>query len=226
MRFTLIAAALLLPVVGAAQTTVYANTFESGAAGAAFSGAGTVQSTGGLSAFGFGAQHLKNDGTAASVLTLGGLASHNMMSLTFDLGMWDSIDYRDDFFRITADGFDLFNGTFGNYATPSGQCEGPGTVLTPPFLDFNNPNYGYSGYHDCARQVTFSFAHSSSSAVFSWQYPNSQNAPDESFGIDNILVQTDAAGTPPVTTTPEPSTYLLVAAGLGVMFTVRRKVVR
>ncbi len=74
MRFSLIAAALLLPAVGAAQTTVYTNTFESGVAGAAFSGAGTVQSTGGLSAFGFGAQHLKNDGISSSVLTLGGLA--------------------------------------------------------------------------------------------------------------------------------------------------------
>ncbi|MEP6836363.1 MAG: PEP-CTERM sorting domain-containing protein [Gemmatimonas sp.] len=224
MRFSLIAAALLLPAVGAAQTTVYTNTFESGVAGAAFSGGGTVQGTGGLDVFGFGAQHLKNDGTAASILTLGGLASHSSMSLTFDLAMWDSIDYNDDTFQITADGVNLFSGTFGNYGAQSGQCEGPGTVLTPPFLDFNNPNYGYSANHDCARHVTFSFAHTSSSAVFSWQYPNSQNAPDESFGIDNILVQTNA--TAPVTTAPEPGTYLLVAAGLGAMFTVRRKVAR
>ena len=224
MRFSLIAAALLLPAVGAAQTTVYTNTFESGVAGAAFSGAGTVQSTGGLSAFGFGAQHLKNDGTTASVLTLGSLASHSTMSLTFDLAMWDSIDFGNDIFQVKADGVNLFNGTFGNYGTTSGQCEGPGTVLTPPFVDFSNPNYGYGSNHDCARHVTFSFAHSSTSAVFSWQYPNSQTAPDESFGIDNILVQTNA--TPPVTTTPEPNTYLLVAAGLGAMFAARRKVAR
>ena len=224
MRFSLMAAALLLPAVGAAQTTVYTNTFENGVAGAAFSGAGTVLSTFGLSAFGFGAQHLKNDGTTASVLTLGGLASHSTMSLTFDLGMWDSIDFDNDIFQIKADGVNLFNGAFGNYVTPSGQCEGPGTVLTPPFTDFNIPNYGYNFNHDCARHVTYSFAHSSSSAVFSWQYPNSQTAPDESFGIDNILVQTNAAS--PVTTTPEPSTYLLVAAGLGAMFAARRKVAR
>lgn len=224
MRFSLIAAALLLPAVGAAQTTVYANTFESGVAGAAFSGAGTVQSTGGLSAFGFGAQHLKNDGTSASVLTLGGLASHSTMSLTFDLAMWDSIDFDLDIFQIKADGVALFNGAFGNYRTPSGECEGPGTVLTPPFIDFFHTDYGYSANHDCARNVTFSFAHNSNSAVFSWQYPNSQTAPDESFGIDNILVETNAET--PVITTPEPSTYLLVAAGLGVMFTVRRKIAR
>ena len=224
MRFSLMAAALLLPAVGAAQTTVYTNTFENGVAGAAFSGAGTVLSTFGLSAFGFGAQHLKNDGTTASVLTLGGLASHSTMSLTFDLAMWDSIDFDNDIFQIKADGVNLFNGAFGNYVTPSGQCEGPGTVLTPPFTDFNIPNYGYNFNHDCARHVTYSFAHSSSSAVFSWQYPNSQTAPDESFGIDNILVQTNAAS--PVTTTPEPSTYLLVAAGLGAMFAARRKVAR
>ena len=106
------------------------------------------------------------------------------MSLTFDLAMWDSIDFGEDIFQIKADGVYLFNGNFGNYGTTSGQCEGPGTVLTPSFLDFNNPDYGYGANHDCARHVTFSFAHTSSSAVFSWQYPNSQTAPDESFGID------------------------------------------
>ena len=223
MRSAWLLSLLLLPAVASAQTTVYSNDFESGAAGAQFSGAGAVQTTGGLNAFGFGANHLRNDGTSATILSLAGIGTHSSMTLKFSLAMWDSIDWPGDLFVVKADGVDLFNGSFGNYFTPSGQCEGPGTVLTPAFVDFANPNYGYStGFHDCARAVSFTFALSASTVAFSWQYPLSQGGLDESFGIDNVQVQIPTVGRPD-TTVPEPSTYAMMGAGLAGLLLVRRK---
>jgi len=215
-------AVLLLPAVGAAQTTVYSNNFESGSAGAAFSGPASVQGTFGLSAFGFGSQHLRNSERGATVLSLSGLGTHSLLSLSFDLAMWDSID-NGDIFNVKVDGTDLFNASFGNYFTTSDQCEGPGTVLTPSFTGFFAPDYGYAGNRDCARRVAFSFAHSASTAVFSWQYPLSQGGLDESFGIDNVLVQSNGSVQ---STVPEPGTYMLLAVGLVGIVTVRRKITR
>jgi hypothetical protein len=220
MRLVLVAAAVLLPAVAAAQTTVYSQNFESGAAGPQWSGVTTVQSTQGLSAFGFGAQHLKNDGNAPSLLTLGGLTAHTQMSLTFDLAMWDSIDMGSDIFQVFVDGTPLYNGTFGNYFPASGNCEGPGTPITPPFIDFSSPNYGYGFHRDCGMAVSFTFAHSAPSAVFSFAYPNTQGAPDESFGIDNVLVQTNARVT---TATPEPATWATLGTGLLALVAFRRR---
>lgn len=219
MRRSWFLSLLLVPAVASSQTTVYSNNFESGVAGAAFSGAGTVQSSGGLSAFGFGANHLKNDGAAATLLSLNGIGSHSSMTLSFSFAMWDSIDWGDTF-QLKADGVDLFNGSFGNYFTPSGECQGPGTQLTPAFVDFSTPDYGYNGNHDCARAVSFTFAHSASTVQFSFQYPNTQGAPDESFGIDNVLVE--IPGTP-VSTVPEPSTYAMMGVGLAALLVARRK---
>jgi hypothetical protein len=210
MRFALVAAALVVPAVAAAQTTVYSNDFESGALGAEWSGGGSVQTAGGLSAFGFGLNHLRNEGTSASMLTLGGLAPHTTMTLAFDLAMWDSIDFGDTF-RLFVDGAALFDGPFGNYFTPSGECEGPGTRISDPFVDFFIPGYGVNGgFRDCARTASFTFAHSGAGALISFQYPNTQGTTDESFGVDNVLVQTDAS----VTAAPEPGTWALLATGL------------
>ena len=223
MRNAWLFSLLLLPAVASSQTTIYSNDFESGVAGAQFSGSGTVQTTGGLSAFGFGANHLRNDVATATILSLAGIGTHSSMTLNFSLAMWDSIDWPTDLFVVRADGVDLFNGSFGNYFAPGDACVGPGTQLTPAFTDFNNPNYGYNPNHDCARAVSFTFAHSASTVAFSWAYPNTQTGIDESFGIDNVVVQIPTVGTPPVNTVPEPGTYAMMGAGLAGLFLARRR---
>lgn len=209
MRFVL--AAILACIVAhsaKADMVAYSQDFESGVLGPEFSGAGSIQSTHGLSAYGFGSLHLKNDSAAASVLTLTGLAEHTSMSLSFSLAMWDSIDYGTDIFQVQIDGGFVINETFGNYFPPSGS-EGPGVQITPPTNGaFTHPDFGYSpDFRDSARAVIVTFAHSAPTVTISFQFPNSQTAPDEAFGIDNVTVSTNG------TVIPEPSSLVSMAVG-------------
>ena len=130
-----IGALLAFAIAGSAANAavVYSENFELGLGDAHWSGAGSVQSTGGLGAF-LGTYHLRNDGALGSILTLDGLASHTSLTLTFDLAMWDSIDYHDtnlDIFQISVDGTFLYNGPLGNYwgspINTYGNSIGPGT---------------------------------------------------------------------------------------------------
>jgi MYXO-CTERM domain-containing protein len=208
--------------------TVYTQDFEGSGPIPEWTGAGSVQTSAGLGAVGFGLQHFKNDGSAATTLTLTGLAPHSFIDLTFDLAMWDSLDWGSDIFQVSVNGVFAINQTFGNYfapgGCPSGCIDGPGTALTPGPTDFSNPQFGYNSFRDSARRVNFQIADSAGTAVISFQFPNTQGAPDEAFGVDNILVQTDAdAGTPGV---PEPASMMLALGGLAAGAAWRRRCVK
>lgn len=187
---------------------IYQQDFEHGV-DKCWSGAGTNQTTGGLAAFGLGNYHLRSESDLPSVFTLTGLPPHTSMTLTFDLAMWDSIDYHDscatclDVFQISVDGVSLYNGYFGNYwGTPInvyGNSFGPGTPLTPDFTAYYAPDYGYGTFRDSARRVSYSFPHTSQSAVFTFQYPSSQGGVDESYGLDNVNVSVNSEIRPKLT---------------------------
>lgn len=198
----------------AADTGVYLQNFESGNAGAAWSGAGAVQGAGVLP--GFGAQHLYNGGNQASVLTLVDLPAHTALTITFDLAIWDSVDANPggfpygDTFELAVDNTLVISTLFGNYGGPGGQSTGPGIELVP-----NNANYGYGGWVDSARQVTVTLAHTASSASFAFQFPNTQGGADEAFGLDNVMVSVSAV--------PEPGPAALLAVGLAAIGWARRR---
>ena len=206
----------------ASAVTVYSQNFE-GAVPAEFSGGGSVQGSQGLSAFGFGQQHWKNDGSSATILTLGGLATHTTVTLNFNLAMWDSIDLGNDIFTISINGNTVYSTStdFGNYFPGDNIGHGPGSNITAPFTAFATPNYGYSPtFRDSARFATFTVNDSASALDIRWQFPNTQGGSDESFGVDNIVVQTNAGQQQSV---PEPATLVLLGLGLAGLGLSRRK---
>ena len=191
---------------------VFNDNFESGTASAAWSGAGSVQASQGLAAFGgFGSFHLKNDGNQASVLTLTGLGAHTEINVQFSLAIWDSVDANPgsfpygDRFIVDLDGSNVIDAPFGNYGVPAPV--GPGTAVAMPLADF-----GYGGWIDSARVVSFTAPHTGSSITLAFSFPNTQTGSDEAFGLDNLTVSVNAV--------PEPGTWallLLGAAGLGAL---------
>ena len=226
MKPTLLLATLLgaLSLPGA---VIYQQNFEaSGSLPVGWSGAGAIETTGGLSAFGFGANHLRNDNQATTVLTLTGLAAHSTLTLSFDLALWDSVDLDGDVLTLKADGVNLISATIpiGNYFPADNLGVGPGTLLTPAFTAFALPNFGYnSDFRDSARRISsITFSHTASSAIFAFAFPDSSGNLDEAFGIDNIVVEsnTDAANPAGI---PEPSTFVLAAGALVTLITLRRK---
>ena len=212
---------------GGHAAVVYQQDFEKGTDGT-WSGGGTVQPTFGLESFGLGSNHLRNVTTDASVLTLTGLPPHSSMTLTFDLVLWDSVDFHDscegcvDRFLISIDGTILYNGNIGNYVgTPIatyGNSYGPGTPITPDFNAYYTPDYGYGTFRDSARRVAYTFAHEAASGVFAFQYPNSQGGVDESFGLDNVTVSINS------NTVPKLLNCLVTPPGLGTLAAITGRV--
>ena len=212
-----LAAAVCLPAISA---TVYSNDFEANAAG--ISGAGSLQGTQGYSGLGYGMRFLRNDALGnpqpASVLSfnLAGAATGAMLSL--DLGIIDSWDgagaFGPDFFNVKVDGVTVFSQIFSNFAAatvhPALATKAYGAVL-----GFN------STFPDSAYLLTLALGNLSAGAhsiEFFASGANWQGGSDESWGIDNVLVTANFAN--PI---PEPETYALMLAGLGVVAAVARR---
>lgn len=214
--------ALALTSATLPAAVIYQQDFEASSSfPAEFSGAGAIETTGGLSAFGLGNNHLRNAGTSATQLVISGIGPHTLIRLTYDLVLWDSVDAFSDIFQTS---YDTLNrqSFMANYGSQIAAFSGPGVLFTEPFTAFAVPNYGQNpGFRDQARRVLDTFLHSSSTLTINWSFPNSQGGSDESFGLDNILIETIDEESSAV---PEPATFAITGAAMAALaFRKRRK---
>lgn len=212
------ATAVCLPAL-AANAVVYSNDFSVGA--------GSDWSSPSLSVTPTGEQFLGEFGNSATTLTLTNLAAHNAVTISFDLYVlktWDgdNFGFGPDVWGISVNGNSSFNGfttTFSNgygptQSYPSAVFVGSAAARTGSVA---NDTLGYgSGYlGDSIYHLTFTTSHSASTFTATLFGTNLQGISDESWGIDNVSVAIAAV--------PEPESYAMLIAGLGLMGAVARR---
>lgn len=212
----LLAGAMLVSVPGVLQAgeVVYSNDFE-GAVGPEWSNTSTDVTPMGARHFlgQFGSVSVDQ----SVLLTLGDIPPHTGITVSFDLfiiASWDGhgIDVGPDIWDLTAVGVtNLLHTTFSNVQNcfDCDRCQDfPGTY---PGSDFSYKTGATEtnslGFHflygspcttvgidagDAVYHLTFSFPHTDSSLVlnFSDSLTGSKLAPDESWGLDNMVVST------------------------------------
>jgi len=222
----------------AAPTLVFSTDFDSALPVAITPGTATLTGVQGYAGLGpdgnkFGGSFLRSATGNVVTLNLNGLPAHDTISLAFLFAAIDSLDGTGtfpagDFFKIVFDGTTLFSESFAN-ATPS-QIQ---SYVPPSGVEFaRRVDLGFSGpggfYTDSAYDLGAdprfaNFAHSGSSAKIEFFVfgPGNQDLSDESWAMDNLRVSVTTNGVAPV---PEPQTYAMLLAGLGLLgFVARRR---
>lgn len=232
------ATALALACASAgAQTTVFTTDFNAGLAPQIAPGTALlegVQGFGGLGPAGatFSGNFLRSATGNTVTLTLGALPVHSTISLDLLFAAIDSLDGTGsfpsgDFLRITLDGTQIFRESFANaqisqtqsYVSPAGV-----ELARRSDLGFGGPGgfFTDSAYNFAADPQFDNFAHSASSAVFTFVIEGAgiQLLGDESWAMDNLRVSVNSNMAP----IPEPETYALMLAGLAAVgLAVRRR---
>ena len=215
---SLVAAAVTAVCLPAMSATLYSNDFEANAAG--FAGAGSLQGTQGYGGLGYGQQFLRNDAggnpQAPSVLVLNLASAATGVVLSLDLAIIDSWDGFNccgpDFFNVRVDGAPAFSEIFDSFGAPTAHP----ALVTKAF----NAGLGFNSWNDGAYLMTLNLGNLGAGVhtidFFAWG--GWQAGFDESWGIDNVLVTGDVAQA-----IPEPETYALMLAGLGVVGAVARR---
>ena len=225
------------PAVAGPPVLVFSTNFDGALPAAITPGSATltgVQGYAGLGPVGnqFGGNFLRSATGNVVTLNLSGLPAHDTISLSFLFAAIDSLDGTGvfpagDFFKIVFDGATLFSESFAN-ATPT-QIQSyvpPAGVELARHVDlgFSGPGgfYTDSAYNFGADPRFANFAHSSSSATIQFYIfgPGNQDLNDESWAMDNLRVSVTTTGVPAV---PEPETYAMLLAGLGLLLFVARR---
>jgi len=236
MLHRLIAAVFLAGCTTIAQAgiTVFSTDFDGSLAAEIAPGTATltgVQNFAGRGPSGdqFGGSFLRSATGNSVTLTLTGLPAHDSIDLAFLFAAIDSLDGTGtfpsgDFFRVSLDGSPIFRESFAN-ALPSqiqSYLPPPGVELARHVeLGFTSNFYSTdSAYNLGADPVFQGIAHTASTATFTFRIEGDgiQSLDDESWAMDNLRVNVN------VLAVPEPETYALLTAGLGLLaWTLRRR---
>jgi len=156
--------------------------------------------------------------------------------LTFDLIGYGGIDGYGG--RINTNdvydtfGFRLNDDFFGAILNMGGANPGPAVLYGNTFPSLTLVSYTDNGSGRgglASFSVDFTLLSGANSFGFNYGCCSLANGSEEGWGLRNIAVSADLLGTrQPVTSVPEPETYALMLAGLGVMGAVvrRRKVLQ
>ncbi len=234
LKAGLAAAALLAVAVvpAAAQTTtVYSNNFSNGA-GPDWSDQ-TTDTTPGTSAHPADA-FLGQLGNETETLSLNNLAPHSTVTATFDLYIINTMDGNGPFgggpdpWSLTENGNTLIATNFANFPGDTqsfGGSNGSGGYLTGGmYADQTGATekntLGYPA-NDAVYHLSFTFTDPASLLALNFVSGQNQGIGDESWGLDNVVVKTDANPVPEASTTISLG-LLLCLGGLAVAVKRRR----
>jgi hypothetical protein len=202
-----IRALLIAPIFIFSQAAVagivYTNDFEGGST-ANLSGITAIEdSPSGESFLGF------FNFNASSTLSLSGLATHTDVTLDFDvygIRSLDSTTSGDSFSLGMNGGSKLFTDYYGH---SGGKILGPTTGTA---VNHDSTALGYGSFYGGAStyHYTFTFADSASAIDFNFLFSTQSGWDDEAFGLDNVVVSTNANANASV---PEPSVLALIGIG-------------
>lgn len=191
-----------------ATTTVYSNDFQA-AVGPGWSPGVLTIATAPLPAdgsrrflgchqlLGLGPHFLPQFNCPAVSLTLTGLPSHSQLTLSLDLYViqsWDGNNaiFGPDVFDISvASGPTLLHTTFSNVPGLNQAYPGafPGNANLPRTGATESNTLGYGFFGDTVYHLAFTFAHTAGSVTFNFSGIGLQPIFDESWGLDNVIVQ-------------------------------------
>lgn len=200
------ALALAAGIAHAGQKTVFSSDFESGMPAQIDPGVAVIEGVQGYAGLGvkgthFGGSMIRSPTGNLVTLTLNNLPRHKFLSMDFLFAAIDSLDGTGvfpagDFFNVKVDGVSVFRESFANATADEVQSyvPSPGLELARRIdLGFSGPG-GY--YTDSAYALGHEAAfknipHKASTAVitFIMEGDGIQNLDDESWGIDNLIVQ-------------------------------------
>lgn len=231
MRKILISSLLISTAMPASAAALYRNDFDSGVSVAAGVGYSFIDPTnqlnqttvGAWNAAGWAGNSYRNAtaGNPASItqISFTGLAAHNVVSMSFIVGLLDSWDSRNgspapDNFDIYIDGSLVASLTAAN-ASGNVWDTGGGTELARCVQADTRQFY-------CDTLVDWSktFAHTSSTLTLGWQASGAgwQAGDDESWGLDNIKIDYFMRGG-----VPEPAAWAMMLAGFGMVGSAMRR---
>lgn len=162
-------------------------------------------------------------GNQTATLALYGLPAHSSVTISFDfyaINSWDGDSgggIGPDSFTFGVDGSDQFDETFAIFTGMTQSYPNPGNPGQSGADAINT--LGFGPYGDQIYNLTFTVPHVNGNIIFDWEGHGLQSLPDESWGIDNIVVSID--GEAPV---PEVHHYAsMLGAALIATRALRRK---